>query len=183
MKKHTEEFWSLYDHYVHTGDTTSRHHLSELLRIIEKPDRRTQILRPEKNWKEIIAWQVLRNQQFIFSDRVVNHLYEGEVIAWSPHWDRDIFLTRIPIEEKVSGRYIKPGYVLKHEDKKDNTDYEWEQTVLRYGLTDERGLYLPLFDVETLLKLCDRQISLIKPSIKESIVRNLSIHKSDIEKL
>ncbi len=183
MSEQTKEFWSLYDQYIQNGDKALRHQLSKFLMVLENKDRRTQILRPEKNWNNIIAWQVLRTQQFIFSDTQVLYLYEGEVIGWSPHWDRDIFLTRVPIYELVSGRYIKPGFKLTHEDKGDTPDHEWRQTILHYGLTNECGLYLPIFDADTLMKLCDREISLIRPTIKETILRNLAVSDSAVKDL
>ncbi len=183
METETKEFWSLYDQYIQSGDIALRHQLSKLLKVLENKDRRTQILRPGKNWNHILAWQVLRNQQFIFSDSQIVNLTAGEVIAWSPHWDRDIFLTRVPIQETISGRYLKPGFKMTNEDRGDKGDHDWNRTILMYGITDECGLYLPIFDVETLIRLCDRELSLIRPSIKNSIITNLHVDEKVVKEL
>lgn len=154
----TDLFWTMYDKYIQTKDHSLRKELSGLLSQIEKKSRQDQLLRPEKGWNKILAWQVLRNQSFVF----VNHstfVHEGEIIIWFSHWDRDVFISRIPKEEFVSGAFLKPGFCLSHDDKGDMSDHEWREVVLCNGITDERGLYLPLYTPEVVLDLCDDFIS------------------------
>lgn len=154
MEEKLKLFWRIYDKYIHTGDSSLRFGLSASLKIVEKQSRRDQLLRPEKGWNEILAWQVLRNQRFIFTNHPVT-LSEGEIIIWHPHWDRDVFISRMPREEFVSGAFLKPGFLLTHDDQGDRSDHEWDQIVFHNGITDERGLYLPLYEPDVILTLCD----------------------------
>ena len=82
-------------------------------------------------------------------------LVEGEIIIWLPHWDRDVLVARAPREEFVSGTFLKPGFNMTWEDKGERSDYEWEQVISQYGISDERGLYLPLYSEDVIRKLCD----------------------------
>lgn len=158
MEKKLKLFWEIYDKYIQTGDKSLRKELSDLLKQVEKHSRRDQLLRPEKGWNEILAWQILRYQPFIFSNHPVA-LFEGEIVIWLPHWDRDVFITRIPKEEFVSGSFLKPGFCLTHDDRNDKIDSEWDDIVLHNGITDERGLYLPLYSPDVVLKLCNSYIT------------------------
>lgn len=155
MEEKLELFWKVYDNYITTGSMDLRGELSRLLSQVETKDKREQLFRPEKGWNNILAWQVLRDQEFIFGDYPVM-LSEGEIIIWFPHWDRDVFITRLPIEEKISGRYLKPGFHMDFEDREEESDDEWSQKIQQVGITDERGLYLPLYDSGTLIKFCDQ---------------------------
>jgi hypothetical protein len=158
MKEKIKLFWGIYDKYISTGDTSLRSELSKLLGQIEKKSRQDQLLRPEKGWNEILAWQVLRNQSFVFS-KFPLWISEGEIVIWLPHWNRDVFITRFPKEEVGSGSFLKPGFHLTHDDKGDRSDYEWDDIILRNGITDERGLYLPLYNSNIILKICDYYIA------------------------
>lgn len=152
MNEQLVKFWSIYDEYIQTGDKTLRKDLSELLAQVEEKGRVKQLFRPEKGWDRILAWQVLRKQGFLFPRN--NHsfyLEEGEVLAWSPGPDRDIFLSRIPYSEEVSGYLLNPGNYCEC-GKRDMTDYEWDKFVDSHIFTDERGLYLPLYKVEVVKK-------------------------------
>lgn len=158
MEKKLALFWEMYDEYIQTGNVSLRGALSYLLKQIEKPSRRDQLLRPEKGWEKILAWQVLRNQSFIFSNNSV-FVHEGEVIIWLPHWDRDVFITRIPKEEVVSGSFLKPGFSLTYEEQGGQDDSNWGEIILRNGITDERGLYLPLYESSVVLDICNKFIA------------------------
>ncbi|MCX6756523.1 MAG: hypothetical protein NTX85_04250 [Candidatus Nomurabacteria bacterium] len=160
-----QDFWALYDQYLDTKDESLYPQLSKLLEQVEEKNKSKQLLRPEKGWDKILAWQVLRDQTFIFSDTFTFDLIAGEILAWTPHWDRDVFLTRNPYRETISGKILKPGFILTGEDKGEASDYEWDQTVRYHGITNEKGLYLPLYDSISVLKLCDQQIAKMKPRI------------------
>ena len=183
MKKEIEDFWSLYDQYIVTGEPHVRPELSALLKQIENTDRKTQLLRPEKGWDKILAWQLLRTQEFIFSDTIPFVLYEGEILAWTPRWDRDVFLTRLPSLEFVSGRILKPGFKMTHEDRGDMSDWNWNQSIRAVGLTNERGLYLPLYDPTTLMKFCDQEIAKIRPRIIEYLKEEKDLDPDVLKKL
>lgn len=174
MEEKIKKFWIIYDKYIQTEEKNLMPKLSDLLAQIENKDRRTQLLRPEKGWNNILAWQVLRNQSFIFNPNPF-FLNQGEIIAWSPHWDRDVFLTRIPFTENVSGHILKPGFKLDFEDQEEKniSDYEWDQIVRTNGITDERGLYLPLYEFSTIIRLADNQIE----QAKEKVVDYLNKEK------
>ena len=165
-------FWCIYDKYIKTGDTSLRSQLSVLLSQIEEKDRKKQLLRPEKDWNKILAWQVLRHQSFIFSSRPLI-VSEGEIIVWLPHWDRDVFITRIPREEFVSGAFLKPGFKMDSDDRGDLSDYDWERKVLQYGLTDERGLYLPLYNYEVVIQLCNQYFITAQQSMIDYIHKEI----------
>lgn len=165
MKEKLAKFWTTYDVYIESGNKNLRKDLSLILSEIETKDKSNQLVRPEKEWERILAWQVLRNQHFIYPR--VNHpiyLYEGEILAWTPCWDRDVYLTRIPYNEEVSGYIIRPGYYLEC-DQKEMSDSEWNIFVDSHVFSDERGLYLPLYEVETIKKLAFEQIDLAKEKI------------------
>lgn len=152
MKEELVKFWDVYDKYTQTGDKTLRNELSQLLAQVEEKGREKQLFRPEKGWTRILAWQVLRTQVFLYQ-RTNNAVYlnEGEILAWTPCWDRDVYLTRIPYCEVVSGYFLNPGYYLEC-DQGEMTDLEWDEFAENHIFTDERGLYLPLYEVETVKK-------------------------------
>lgn len=163
MEEKVIKFWSLYDRYIKNPDENLRPSLSDLLAQIEQSNRETQLIRPKKCWDKIIAWQVLRNQRFLLGNG--NHFYleAGEILAWTPHWDRDVFITRIPHEEWVSGSILRPGYHFNEDDFERLTSEgkdAAEQTI-----TDERGLYLPLYDFETVIMLSNNYIEKSKKQI------------------
>jgi hypothetical protein len=172
MKEKTRLFWEIYDKYISTEDSSLRGKLSELLAQIENVSKKNQILRPEKGWNEILAWQALRDERFIFT-KEPKWVYEGEIIISLPHWDRDVFITRSPREEFVSGHFLKPGYHLSSEDKGDRSDYEWDYFIITNGIVDERGLYLPLYDSDVVLKFCDNYIE----EKKKKMLKYLEIEK------
>jgi len=164
-----EEFWNVYDEYIQTGNKELRRKLSTLLSQVEEKNREKQLFRPEKGWIRILAWQVLRNQRFIHPrNNFPVFLNEGEILAWTPCWDRDVYLTRIPYHEEVSGYILRPGYYLEC-DKKNMTDSEWDEFANNHIFSDERGLYLPLYEFETVKKFAFEQID----SAKEKIVSYL----------
>ena len=177
-------FWLLYEEYIQTGERGLRPKLSELLKEVENKDRKTQLLRPEKGWDTILGWQVLRNQQFVFTNTNLFDLCEGEILAWTPHWDRDVFLTRLPHKEVIAGTIIKPGFKLDyHEDRKGENDHEWDQMVRRVGITDEQGLYLPIYDLVTLIKFCDLEIAKIRPFIMDYLQKEKGFSLTVLNKL
>ena len=173
MEEKLKKFWELYDEYVLDGNPKLRKKLSGHLAEVEQPGRQKQLFRPEKNWNQILAWQILRNQDFIFSDKDTFELYEGEILAWTPEWDRDYFITRLPFKAVVSRELIKPGFVLTHDDKGDLDEYDWKDKIRHCGLTDERGLYLPIYEKETLLMFCKQEMN----HLKENIIDYLSREK------
>ncbi len=176
MNEQILAFWQLYDQYVQTENKDIRPRLSSLLSEIEEKDRRKQLLRPEKGWNTILAWQVLRTQEFIFSDNVIFRLYTGDVLVWEPHWDRDILLTRFPMETNIiSGRILKPGFEMTHEDKGELSDYEWNQQIRSLGITNEKGLYLPVYESDTLKKFCLSQIAEMQKGIFSYLGKELNI--------
>jgi hypothetical protein len=158
MEEKLKRFWQIYDKYIQTNDKSLRNDLSSLLKELEKPSRRDQLFRPEKAWNKILGWQILRNQPFIFTNHPLM-LFEGEIIIWLPHWDRDVLITRIPKIEFVSGAFLKPGFYLSHDDQGDRDEHQWEEIVLCNGITDERGLYLPLYNFDDILNLCNNYIA------------------------
>lgn len=165
MEEKIVKFWSIYDEYIQTGDKTLRKELSELLAQIEDKDRAKQLSRPEKNWTRILAWQVLRTQQFIYPrTNFPVLLEEGEILAWTPCWDRDVYLTRIPYHESISGFILRPGYYLEC-GQKEMSDCDWENFVNNHIFSDERGLYLPLYEFETVKKFAFEQIDLAKEKV------------------
>ena len=169
-----KEFWSIYDEYIQTRDKILRKELSNLLSQVEEKSREKQLFRPEKGWIRILAWQVLRNQQFIYPrNNFPVFLNEGEILAWTPCWDRDVYLTRIPYHEEVSGYIIRPGYYLEC-DQKDMTDSEWNKFVNNHIFSDERGLYLPLYEFETIKKFAFDQIDLSKEKIVSYLSEKIS---------
>jgi len=160
-----EEFWNVYDEYIQTGNKELREELSTLLFQIEGKSRENQLFRPEKGWDRILAWQALRTERFIYPG--INQpvlIYEGEILAWTRCWDRDIYLTRIPYREDVSGHIIRPGHYLEC-DQKDMTEPEWYEFVNNHTFSDERGLYLPLYEYKTVKKLAFAQIDLAKAKV------------------
>jgi len=159
-----KKFWGIYDEYIQTGEKNLRSKLSDLLKKIEKEDKVNQILRPEKGWNKILAWQVLREQSFVFNESSF-FLFEEEILLWVPDRNCDIFLTRIPSEEVETGLILRPGFKLERDDKREFSPLEWEETVEKYGITDERGLYLPLYEVETVEKFCFSRLEEAKESV------------------
>ncbi len=165
MEEKIVKFWNIYDKYIQTGDKDLRKILSQILSQIEEKGREKQLFRPEKGWVKILAWQVLRNQNFLYprNNNYVS-LNEGEILAWTPCWDRDVYLTRIPYNEVVSGSFLNPGYYLEC-DQKEMSDHDWENFVKKHVFTDERGLYLPLYELETVKKFAFEQIDLAKENV------------------
>ncbi|MGE5426036.1 MAG: hypothetical protein ACM3PZ_03105 [Bacillota bacterium] len=150
-----EEFWKLYDLYVETGNYQFLSDLSKGLAELEQKDRQNQLTRPDKSWNKILAWQVTRNQVFHHPNNHTFQLREHEIIMWHRHWDRDMYISRIPSLELVSGAYLNPGNKMDLEDKDDYSVNEWDNIIKYRTFTDERGLYLPLYqkrDVLFLLK-------------------------------
>jgi hypothetical protein len=128
MEDNIKLFWEVYDNYLVTGDRYQRYRLSPILAKIENEGRENQLFRSKKGWDKIIAWQVLRNQMLQFKENQFS-LLEGEIIVWQKHWDRDVFISRIPRDQLVSGWILNPG-----------SEYE-------------KGLYLPIYQVSHLIKL------------------------------
>lgn len=173
-EKITKSFWNMYDEYIKNENKNLRSKLSDLLKEIEKEDKVNQLLRPEKGWNEILAWQVLRDQEFVYNSSV-SFLFEGEIIAWDPNNNYDIFLTRIPYAKTATGLILRPGFKLGYENKKNRTDYGWEQMVKKYGITDERGLYLPLYEVQTVEKFCLNLIEEAKKTVLDYLKKEKRI--------
>lgn len=134
-----EMFWVVYDEYLFTQDRLLRPRLSNLLEKIEIRSRVGQLLRPERGWNTILAWQLLSNQDFIFNTERTP-LDEGEILLWSPFWNRDVLLT-------------------KHSFENNYNDFTlgWNQIVFQNYIADEKGLYLPLFDYGDVMKLVNQQ--------------------------
>ena len=132
------EFWEFYDRFVTTDS---------LVRLIEEPDyplatqmhEITQVAhrartihslsRPERGWKHHNAWLSLRHAEIQNSEgRVVTHMRPGDVIVVEHGWDRDVIITHCPIPRNIVCGYLLSG--------------RWEPMI---------GLFLPLFDRETIL--------------------------------
>lgn len=174
MEEELFKFWCIYDEYIQTGDKSLRKNLSKLLAQIEEKNKSKQLFRIEKGWNRILAWQVLRNQQFIYpGNNYPVFLNEGEILAWTPCWDRDVYLTRIPHIEEVSGYILRPGYYLEC-GQKDMTNSEWEVFVNSHIFSDERGLYLPLYEFETVKKLAFEEIDLAKEKVVSYLSEKIS---------
>jgi hypothetical protein len=175
MNEQTLAFWQLYDQYVQTNTKEMRGELASLLKEIEIPDRKKPLLRPEKGWNKVLAWQVLRNQQFIFSDSVPFCLYAGEMLIQDKPYDRDIFLTRFPIDETISGRLLKHGFEMTHDDRGSLDDSEWMQKVRACGITNEKGLYLPIFEMEVLQRFCKQKVEEMEKGIFSTLHEKLRL--------
>jgi hypothetical protein len=125
--------------------------LSTLLSEIENQDRRTQVvyLKPHQTGV-ILGWQVLRDQAFFDgkAGHPVLELHSGELLGWDAHYDRDIFLSRVPYRDVVSGYALNPG--RKCIDS--NQDI----------YNDERGLYLPIYDPEVFMNIYNKEIQKYK---------------------
>lgn len=143
------QFWETYRVYVASYNepsqkTALRPTLSSLLAQIEKPARKNIVhdKYPEHN---ILAWQVLRDQAFFDgkSGRSVLELCAGELLGWDIGYDRDIFLTRVPYREVVSGYTLNPGSKCLDENKD--------------IYNDERGLYLPIYDPGVVMKIYNQE--------------------------
>lgn len=166
-EKAASEFWALYDEYLsdngrasQTEKQASMERLSVLLAMIESKDRANQLCRPEKSWDKIVGWQILRDQDFYFSGRTPLTLQAGEMIVWEQRKDNDvdILVTRIPRREIPYGRILKPGFNMNYRDRGDRSDWEWSQLVAEVGVTDERGLYLPIFERSLFARLCEERL-------------------------
>lgn len=162
-------FWDIYDKYILTEDKSLRSKLSYLLKEIEKEDKVNQLLRPQKGWNKILAWQVLREQEFVY-DSSVSFLFEGEILMWAPNLNKDILLTRIPTGEIETGLILRPGFKLDYTDKRCKVDHEWEQNVKKHGITDERGLYLPLYEIATVEKFCFNRIKEAEKAVQSYLM-------------
>lgn len=173
--KALEKFWSLYDYYVkNDGDPKLMGDLSRLLAEVENKGREKQLFRPENGWNSILAWQTLRSQDFYFKGDIQFSLLAGEIIAWSKPWDRDVLLTTYGQKQFVSGTILRPGYSLTHEDRGDKNDTEWDEFTRDKTFTDERGLYLPIYEANTLMMLCDKALA----RMRADIVTYLRVEKS-----
>lgn len=148
-----KEFWRIYHAYITLQNDAVpqielRPKLSSLLAEIENADRRTQILHPTKG-HNILAWQVLRDQSFYLNDHHYLDLHQGELLGWMQQYDRDVFLTRIPYRENVSGYILNPG--------------SFRSDALGDPYNDERGLYLPIFNDRVLGLIAKREAEKIRP--------------------
>lgn len=155
-----DEFWKVYDEYMSTGDPLLRPQLSAFLRQVEKQSRREQLFRPEKKWNEILAWQVLRGEEFIFPHgNIPQFIYEGEIIIWQPNWDRDVFTTRYPRDSKISSTgYLNPGRSYTLMDINDLKGNARDEAVRNAGVfANEKGLYLPIYEVDSVKMLVRKQ--------------------------
>ncbi|PKM88749.1 hypothetical protein CVU83_01165 [Candidatus Falkowbacteria bacterium HGW-Falkowbacteria-2] len=148
-----EDFWRLYDKYVDSGNYQYLPELSEGLAELETPNRVNQLKHSLRGWKKILAWQVTRNQTFIHANDHRFYLEAHEIIMWHQHWDRDMYISRIPSLELVSGAYLNPSNKLSLEDEDNYSEKEWNEIIIHRTFTDERGLYLPLFEKRDVLFL------------------------------
>jgi hypothetical protein len=169
LEESKQLFWEIYDEYLKTKDVELHAELSSYLEKIEVPDRIDQLFRPEKGWDKIIGWQVLRNQEFVWSQKLRGFVFEGEIIVHNSSFNLDYFLTRMPIKQVSSGHYLKPGHYLSFRDQGNLTDVEWSQAILFQGITDERGLYLPIYQLETLVELIDFEFTKGRLAIFEKL--------------
>jgi hypothetical protein len=151
-----KNFWEVYNEYIETLNQDLMPRLAELLSQIENKSKE-QLDTAES----VIAWQVLRNQEFLFcrGDNVVRfQLVQGELIIWFPDWDRDLFVSRFPHYELISGQILHPGYHCSV------PEVSYEGTASKI-YTDERGLYLPIYKKEIFLKLYHSHHEDIKKSM------------------
>jgi len=190
MQEKLINFWKVYDTYMKTRDISLRKELSRLINDIEilsrqddKPAHHEDIFkRPEKDWDKILGWQVLDRRMFYFSNNHHFEIYEGEIIIRHYGWDRDYLVTRNPSRELICGNVLNPGLHIDSETKEKYkmSDYDWEQVMKRKGLRDERGLYLPIFEVTDLVALCDLELAKIRPRMIKYLNEEGGIKMSEL---
>lgn len=170
-----EKFWRVYDEYVDTYNRKLFPELSNRLSLVEQQSRSNQILRLEKGWKRILAWQVLRDQAFIFSDNNQFNMEEGEILAWQREWDRDTFLTRSPILNFISneGSILSPGVDYSLHNRDNTKSDELKKIMKDTGLANQKGLYLPIFEERVLYDL-------INKSFADARNRSVSLFKEHV---
>jgi hypothetical protein len=79
------------------------------------------------------------------------YLEEGEVLSISTSVYVQ-FLSRPSSQFEMPGAILKPGYHLSNKDRGEISAHKWSHMIALNGLTDERGLYLPLYKYEDVLK-------------------------------
>lgn len=164
MEDPTKEFWEIYDQYIETGEIELRSQLSSLLAKIEGRGKE-EVKRPEKEWNKPLGWQVIRQETLIFSATNFRFsLLLGEVILWEMGWDREAFISRIPRTELVAGTIVRPGYHYQGPTEGEPESYGNNKL---YG--DCRGVFLPIFSIDTLEMMAFDYIEINKMSLKVSL--------------
>jgi hypothetical protein len=132
----SEAFWNLYDEFLSKeliglsngkpGDLCSK--LQEVLK--KGHSEIVRLARTEKGWHYPKAWIVLRGEHVMNMEgtHVFMTLEPGDVMTREFGWDRDVFVTHSPIIERVSGQFL---------------GQQWPNA--------EKGLFLPLYDKETIM--------------------------------
>lgn len=169
MKNKVEKFWNIYRSYKNSylekrPETILRPRLSSLLAEIETPDRRKQVAHPHDEKTPILGWQVLRNQLFYNDQGHSFQLYEGELLGWDGLYDRDIFLSRIPYAETISGYILNPGITKKDP----NQDV----------YNDQRGLYLPIYDPLLLVSIYKKEMERTESSFLKYVIETKGVSRS-----
>ena len=162
------KFWAIYDEYIVTFNKELLPELSRLLSLIESNDRDTQLLRPEKGWTRILAWQVSRDQEFIFGTKKYT-LSEGEVLAISGVYT--IYLSRVEQRFEMPGAILKPGYKLSYKDRGEMSAHKWHHKISTEGIVNESGLYIPLYDEKDVITAAFMEAE----TIKERVISFLQI--------
>ncbi len=158
MEEKITMFWETYEAYVssyndNTPKIEMRPILSALLAEIETADRVGQLVHHKNPEYGILGWQVLKDKTF-FNGKNCNpvlELYAGELLGWDAPYDRDVFLSRIPYKEVVSGYALNPGRTRLDDNK--------------YIYNDERGLYLPIYHPEIFMNIYNKEILRGKPLV------------------
>jgi hypothetical protein len=144
-----QEFWKLYDELC-SPDSLSRlvnegseyPPASQMLRITKAAHLTRAIhtlSRSERGWGHHCAWLALKHQMIQnYEGQFGMDMRAGDVVAVEFGWDRDVVITHSPSVSMVSG-YLLSG--------------KWEPMI---------GLFLPLFDKETIL--CAAKLRVAKNS-------------------
>lgn len=157
----TLEFWRLYDEFCTTANfvelsegkgkqTKLCLRLQEILRTGHTQIAR--LPREDKGWQYPKAWLVMRGEQIISQDGgyVFMYLEPGDVMTWEFQWDRDVFVTHVPIREWVSGQFLSQS---------------WPGA--------GKGLFLPLYEKETIMaainaKLDKNRVRAVAKAVEEA---------------
>ncbi len=135
----SEDFWRLYDEFCCFGRFTElgikhpAHNLCLKLQEILKVGHMevVKLARPGKGWDNPKAWLVLRHEMVLNLDGSGPYMYlqAGDVMTRHFQWDRDTFVTQVPIQERVAGQFL---------------GQQWPNA--------EKGLFLPLYEKRTIFR-------------------------------
>ncbi len=133
----SQAFWKLYDEFCcaeRFAELSSKNPAHDLCLKLQEILRAghmeiVKLARPEKGWDNPKAWLVLRYEMVLHLDGSGPYMYleAGDVMTRHFQWDRDTFVTQVPIQERVAGQFLPQN---------------WPNA--------ERGLFLPLYDKRTI---------------------------------